>query len=92
MPIQVGQGVQAAALDPETGKISLLSTSTLGPNPAFVLRHPTSNVLYVSMERIDRNGEISVVEVGEKGKLKTKSTVDAGGKSTCFLNIPKDSR
>lgn len=84
----MGHGITAVRLDHRTGKLTQLSTLDVGPNPAFVVKHPLKNILYASTERIDADGDVVAIEVDESsGALSVLGRVSAAGKSTCYLNI-----
>ena len=53
-----GVGVYAVALDTDSGRLRAVGATEAGPNPAFVVRHPSLPVCYVSTERIDADGEV----------------------------------
>jgi 6-phosphogluconolactonase (cycloisomerase 2 family) len=62
--------VQAVSLDPATGQLTLLEASTLGSNPAFIIKHPSKDVFYTSLEGIIENGEVVTFKVAKRGAIK----------------------
>ncbi|KAK3234236.1 hypothetical protein CYMTET_55501 [Cymbomonas tetramitiformis] len=88
---QEGQGIYTLHLDDCTGRITKVATSELGPNPAFLIRHPTlPNIVYASTERISSEGEVVALELEHSGALTVLGKQSAGGKSTCYINITPD--
>lgn len=84
-----GAGVYAIECS-EDGKMALKGVSELGPNVAFLLKHPTQDVIYATTECINKDGEILTTTLDRStGKLKQRSRISASGKSTCFLNLHK---
>ena len=91
MPISL-QGIYAWRLNGTTGKLSAEPTavSDITPNPAFLLKHPTKNVVYASTECIHEEGCGSVVTLAldpSTGRLTELSRTSAGGRSTCYLTL-----
>lgn len=88
-----GEGIYSWKLDGETGKLTgPVTVSPIHPNPAFIMKHPTKDVLYASTECIHKEkcGEIITLGVGEDGvTLKELARVSAGGRSTCYLTLHK---
>eukprot|EP00238_Polyblepharides_amylifera_P007167 CAMPEP_0196579450 /NCGR_PEP_ID=MMETSP1081-20130531/22007_1 /TAXON_ID=36882 /ORGANISM="Pyramimonas amylifera, Strain CCMP720" /LENGTH=431 /DNA_ID=CAMNT_0041899053 /DNA_START=252 /DNA_END=1547 /DNA_ORIENTATION=- len=85
---EVGEGIYSLHLDSKTGQLTPLGMTFLGPNPAFVIRHPTiPNILYATTECIKSDGEIYTLEMQHDGNLKTISQQSTKGKSTCYVNI-----
>ena len=86
------QGIYAWRLNGTTGKLSAEPTavSDITPNPAFLLKHPTQNVVYASTECIHEEGCGSVVTLAldpSTGRLTEVSRTSAGGRSTCYLTL-----
>ena len=79
-----GEGIYSWKLDGDTGKLTgPVTVSPIGPNPAFIMKHPTKDVLYASTECIHKEkcGEIITLGVGEDGvSLKELGRVSAGGR------------
>jgi len=87
-----GKGVYAIECS-EDGKLHQKAVSTLGPNVAFMLKHPTLDVVYASTECIHEDGEILTTSLNSlTGELKLQARCYAGGKSTCYLNLNKSQR
>jgi 6-phosphogluconolactonase len=87
-----GQGVYAISCSAD-GKLSAKATSALGPNVAFLVKHPTKNKIYASTECINKDGEILTTTLDhETGELQLQGRVGAGGKSTCYLNLHQNGR
>lgn len=86
---EMGRGLSSILIDAATGKLQLKSALDVGPNPAFVVKHPHKNVLYASTERIDADGDVVAIAMdnGDASKLRVLGRVSAQGKSTCYLNI-----
>lgn len=64
-----------------------LASLEVGPNVAFLVKHPKKNILYATTECIDKNGEILTLSMAENGTLQLLDRQDALGRSTCFINI-----
>eukprot|EP00793_Prasinoderma_coloniale_P003988 PRCOL_00006829-RA len=57
-------------------------------NAAFLLKHPSLDVVYASTERIDREGSVVAMRMdAESGALTLLNSVAARGRSTCYLNL-----
>jgi len=56
-------------------------------NPAFVLKHPDKNIIYVCSESINE-GTIETYSF-ENQEFKKERSVSSGGKSACFITIDK---
>jgi 6-phosphogluconolactonase len=86
-------GVHVLSLDGRTGQLEMVTTNDIGPNVAFVTRHPTKpDVIYASTERIDVEGEVVTMRLTRDLRLKEIARCSAGGKSTCYLNFNKSNR
>lgn len=90
---QPGTGITALHLDARTGRLTPLSTTPLGPNPAFLIQHPSlPNVVYATTECIQGDGDVATLELNQRGELKMLARQSTMGKSTCYVNIqPKQS-
>eukprot|EP00899_Mesostigma_viride_P003085 jgi/Mesvir1/12778/Mv22833-RA.1 len=76
-----------------TGELTRIGTCPLEPNPAFIMRHPTrKDVLYATTECIDRQGEVVTLEMRSPASLSVVARQPAGGKSTCYITIPENSK
>ncbi len=84
-----GEGIYAWKLDGSTGKLSSKPTavSPVQPNPAFILKHPSKDIVYASTECINECGEVITLQVSNDGSLKELSRESAGGRSTCYLTL-----
>ena len=63
---ETGAGITHLVLDVQTGRLSkggAHSTLPVGPNPAFLCKHPTKNIVYGTTECITQNGELLVFEL-----------------------------
>lgn len=91
-----GKGLYAFRLNENRASLEPLASSALSPNPAFLLKHPQSKTenpttVYATTESITVPGEILKLSINTKsGAGKVISRTQAGGKSTCYLNINKD--
>lgn len=83
-----GEGIYAWTLD-STGKLSKEPTavSRVQPNPAFILKHPTKDIIYASTECINTCGEVITLEIAHDGSLRELTRQSAGGRSTCYLTL-----
>ena len=61
-------------------------------NPAFTVHHPRLPVVYTCTENIYENGRIVAYRIGADGALTELGSVDAGGTSTCYMNISRDQK
>jgi len=92
-----GKGIYAFDLCPNTGKLTQKGDAVeVRPNPAFLLKHPTLPIIYGSTERIDAPGEVFTLEIDSNSqagiRLSDAPRRQAGGRSTCYLNISGDQR
>ena len=67
-----------------------------GPNPAFILQHPTEkDVVYASTERIDEDGSVFSLRMSRDGDgvaLRVVDEAPAKGKSTCYMAVDKSGK
>lgn len=64
-----GKGVYAIECSSE-GKLKMKAASALGPNVAFLLKHPTTDTVYASTECINQDGEILTTQLDfDSGEL-----------------------
>ena len=81
---------------PSDGTLVLLNIhgdSSQVINPAFSRYHPNLNVVYTCTEDIEQNGKIFAYQIGPNGELtQFGEAIDAGGTSTCYLTIDKESK
>jgi len=79
-------------IDPHDGQMVLLSVlKDEVMNPAFSRFHPRNNVLYTCTESVSQNGEIHAWAVEPNGSLRNISSFDAGGTSTCYITLDRQS-
>lgn len=80
-------------MDPSDGQMVLLS-KTVEPvmNSAFSRFHPKKNILYTCTESVAEDGEIVSWKVCPKtGQVSQLAKQGAGGSSTCYLLLDKES-
>lgn len=87
-----GEGIYAYHLDATSGHLLKLNTSAVGPNIAFLLKHPELNIVYATTECINKNGEILTLSISANGGLTILDRTDAGGRSTCYLTLDRTLR
>ena len=59
-----GEGLYSVLFDPEMGSLQKLASSKVKTNPAFIMKHPTLDIVYMTTEVISDGGsEILVGEV-----------------------------
>lgn len=92
-----GKGIYAFDLCTHTGKMTQRGEPVeVRPNPAFLLKHPTLPIIYGSTERIDAPGEIFTLEIDSNTdagvRMSNAPRRQAGGRSTCYINISDDRR
>lgn len=83
-------GIQSFRLDARSGKLTPLASCDVGPNPAFLLKHPTKPILWASTECIETDGDIITLAMKHSGELQPIATQTSGGKSTCYLTLAED--
>lgn len=84
----LGEGIYSLFLDAETGRLTRLATTTLGPNPAFILKHPSlKDVFYATTECIASEGDLFTLKLQQNGEFKVLGRQSAKGKSTCYVNL-----
>ena len=67
--------------------------SRVQPNPAFILKHPTKDIIYASTECINDCGEVITLQVNtHDGSLRELGRQSAGGRSTCYLTLCPEKR
>jgi len=82
-----GDGVYSVMLDPATGKLTTMTSSTVKTNPAFIMKHPVFDIVYMTTEVIDDSGsEVLVGHVNRKtGAVTILDRKRVGGRSTCHI-------
>ena len=58
-----GDGVYSVLFDPEMGSLKTMSSSNIKTNPAFIMKHPSLDIVYMTTEVISDSG--SEILVGE---------------------------
>ena len=58
-----GDGLYSVLFDPEMGSLKTMSSSNIKTNPAFIMKHPSLDIVYMTTEVISDNG--SEILVGE---------------------------
>mmetsp|Transcript_12453 Transcript_12453/g.37975 ORF Transcript_12453/g.37975 Transcript_12453/m.37975 type:complete len:254 (-) Transcript_12453:2462-3223(-) len=81
-----GAGIYSFTLDARRRELRSNGTvnAQANPNPAFM--RAAGSCLYVVNERIDQNGVIHAYRMGPSGSLELINTLDAAGKSTCYVH------
>ena len=92
-----GADVGAAPASPRDSPRRPETETPLGPNPAFILQHPTEkDVVYASTERIDEDGSVYSLRLARDAadgvSLRVVDEATAKGKSTCYLAVDKSGR
>jgi 6-phosphogluconolactonase (cycloisomerase 2 family) len=78
------------AFNSTNGTMTLLSVAGSElTNPAFSRMHPTLPILYTVTEDISVNGEIIAFKIAPDGSMKKICQQDAGGTSTCYITIDR---
>lgn len=49
-----GEGIYSVLFDPEVGKLKTLRSSKVETNPAFIMKHHSLDIVYITTEVIDR--------------------------------------
>jgi len=83
-----GQGFYSVIFDPETAQFRRLTSSSVETNPAFIMKHPSLDIVYMTTEVITNEGSHLLV-----GKLDRKdggvTVVDRKkiqGRSSCHIS------
>ena len=59
-----GEGLYSVLFDPDLGSLKKMSSSSVRTNPAFIMKHPSLDIVYMTTEVIsDEGSEILVGEV-----------------------------
>ena len=82
-----GKGVYSVLFDPEQQKLTTLSSSQIKTNPAFILKHPFLDIVYMTTEVIaDSGSELIVARLDRKtGAVEEVQRKAVHGRSTCHL-------
>ena len=51
-----GQGFYSVIFDPETAEFRRLTSSSVATNPAFIMKHPRLDIVYMTTEVITKDG------------------------------------
>jgi 6-phosphogluconolactonase len=79
-------GVHTIEVDPETGEMDLLDSIVAGPDPTFVVPHPSGNYIYAAV-REDEEGRIATFEIDrETGNLTRINSVPSGSLGPCHCS------
>ena len=65
-----GQGFYSVIFDPDKAQFRRLTSSSVETNPAFIMKHPSLDIVYMTTEVISDNG--SEILVGELDRYKLK--------------------
>jgi len=83
-----GKGFYSVIFDPEAGKFKRLTSSEVKTNPAFIMKHPHLDVVYMTTEVITKGG--SEVLVGQldrnTGNVNITDRKRVHGRSTCHIS------
>eukprot|EP00090_Calanus_glacialis_P002186 TRINITY_DN11644_c0_g1_i1.p1 TRINITY_DN11644_c0_g1~~TRINITY_DN11644_c0_g1_i1.p1 ORF type:complete len:396 (+),score=165.53 TRINITY_DN11644_c0_g1_i1:14-1201(+) len=88
-----GDGFYAVVFDPNSqdDKFKLVSSSKLETNPAFILKHHTLDLVYLTTEVIDTMSELITAKVDRStGEISVLDRKIIGGRSSCHLAWDKD--
>ena len=62
-----GEGIYTVVFDPEEGKFQNVTSSNIKTNPAFIMKHPSLDIVYMTTEVIsDERSEVLVGEINRK--------------------------
>ena len=59
-----GKGFYSVIFNPEAGKFQRLTSSEVKTNPAFIMKHPTLDLVYLTTEVIDDSGKVRYTITG----------------------------
>jgi len=83
-----GSGFYSVIFDPEVAKFQRLTSSEVRTNPAFIMKHPELDVVYMTTEVITKDG--SEVLVGKLDRSQGSVTITdrkrVHGRSTCHIS------
>ena len=87
-----GKGLYSVLFDPEEGKLKTLSSSEVKTNPAFILKHPDLDIVYMTTEVIaDSGSEVVVARLDRQtGAVVEEQRKPVHGRSTCHLEWDAD--
>lgn len=88
-----GEGLYSVLFDPEADKkLTRLSSSKVKTNPAFIMKHPRHDIVYITTEVIaDSGSEVLTGKLDRKtGSVEIIDRKSAYGRSTCHLRWDQD--
>jgi len=87
-----GRGVYSILFDPEQGKLTKLSSSSVETNPAFILKHPQLDIIYMTTEVITDSGSELLVATLDRvtGEVCIVQRRPVHGRSTCHIEWDTD--
>jgi len=87
-----GEGFYSVVFDPEDGKFQRLESNKIETNPAFIMKHPELDVVYMTTEVISEGGsELLVGNLNRKdGSVEIVDRKRVHGKSTCHVSWDKE--
>jgi len=82
-----GDGFYSVMFDPEQAQLSKLTSSPMETNPAFIMKHPVLDLVYMTTEVITGRGSEVVVGSLDRatGRVTERQRRPVHGKSTCHL-------
>ena len=82
-----GDGVYTVEFDPELAKFQNLKSSKVETNPAFIMKHPSQDLIYMTTETIKTGSELLVGRINRKsGTVEVEERRQVGGRSTCHIS------
>ena len=86
------KGIYVYEMDPESGKLSYVSTSPSIVNPSYITVHPSGQWLYAVSEtggpEEKAYGEVTAFRINQENKsLEALNTVSSEGKWPCYISI-----
>jgi len=80
-----GCGLYSVLFDPESGKLAPKSSSTAKENPAFILKHPLLDIVYMTTEVIQGQGSELLIGALDRrdGSIEVVDRKWIHGKSSC---------
>jgi len=87
-----GRGVYSLLFDPVQEKLTKLSSSSVETNPAFILKHPQLDIIYMTTEVItDSGSELLVARLDRvTGEVFILQRKPVHGRSTCHIEWDAD--
>lgn len=83
-----GDGFYSVIFDPESAQFTGLRSSSVETNPAFIMKHPTLDIVYMTTEVIsDEGSELLVGRLDRKsGRLTVLDRKKIHGRSSCHIS------